>query len=374
MSSLEERLKQLRQSAAAAKTTVKASNATGSKVTGDLTASDNDEVADLLRRTKDELAVEQDKSVTVDDEDDIEAWLAQDSDGGEELQDHAVQSIEEETDKLTRAAEEALKGLQREGVLKEATNAVLQIDPKDRPVLSRTPSNASHSKGETGTVSLEEDLADAMAEDVGSIQASSEAATHTREEDVHAHSTGKIEDNNDELGRVSKELDQLTTRLAFLRSNSASLLSPPPSTSHNEGSTPASLSSAANDFAIDLPSAPNTKPIDIGGGDWKDKRGVQGRDLSSYEALVRLNATNLGMPKESSLSSKEQGESDNKEDDDQWCCICNEDAILSCLGCDDDLYCRKCWNEGHLSMDKEELQEHQTKWLAGHRRKKITAM
>jgi hypothetical protein len=36
---------------------------------------------------------------------------------------------------------------------------------------------------------------------------------------------------------------------------------------------------------------------------------------------------------------------------DTWCIICLDDANLKCLGCDGDLYCTKCWIEGHRSED-----------------------
>ncbi|XP_058060261.1 abscission/NoCut checkpoint regulator [Anopheles bellator] len=40
-----------------------------------------------------------------------------------------------------------------------------------------------------------------------------------------------------------------------------------------------------------------------------------------------------------------------------WCTICNEDAVLRCRGCDDDLYCRSCYKEFHYDEDP---QEHRT--------------
>ena len=36
------------------------------------------------------------------------------------------------------------------------------------------------------------------------------------------------------------------------------------------------------------------------------------------------------------------------DDMDGWCTVCLEDATLRCLGCDDDVYCTRCWKEMHL--------------------------
>lgn len=42
-----------------------------------------------------------------------------------------------------------------------------------------------------------------------------------------------------------------------------------------------------------------------------------------------------------------------------WCTICNEDAAIRCIGCDNDLFCKACFKEIHAN--DEEYREHRTK-------------
>ncbi|KAI1872245.1 uncharacterized protein JN550_003964 [Neoarthrinium moseri] len=43
---------------------------------------------------------------------------------------------------------------------------------------------------------------------------------------------------------------------------------------------------------------------------------------------------------------KRYGYSD--EDEKTWCTVCLEDGAVRCFGCDDDIYCARCWKEMHV--------------------------
>lgn len=60
-------------------------------------------------------------------------------------------------------------------------------------------------------------------------------------------------------------------------------------------------------------------------------------------------------PKPSTQAAAARRLSDSEDEDElPWCCICNHDATVRCHGCDGDLYCKRCFREGHDEYDRKD--------------------
>lgn len=108
---------------------------------------------------------------------------------------------------------------------------------------------------------------------------------------------------------------------------------------------------------LKLPTTPSTLPPP------QPSKGSETTDQDLEARFSKLGMNNsLGLPstptsqpssaKKPIIAAKLNSKSSNlpsytDEDIDSWCCICNEDGTVRCLGCDGDLYCQECWKDGH---------------------------
>lgn len=113
----------------------------------------------------------------------------------------------------------------------------------------------------------------------------------------------------------------------------------------------------SKDTALDLPDVP-TNLQDLPSSQSARAASADLDDITARMAALRAPSNtedDLSLP--SVPTSKPSGKPVNRltsktnytdEDMDGWCTVCLEDATLRCLGCDDDVYCTRCWREMHI--------------------------
>ncbi|KAL1603971.1 hypothetical protein SLS60_005563 [Paraconiothyrium brasiliense] len=145
---------------------------------------------------------------------------------------------------------------------------------------------------------------------------------------------------------------------------------------------PKAQDEAENNNELSLPSAPTSLPHD----DFDRTQAIEDALTARLAALSSPSPSqtdSLGLPSAPSFAPTKkpptiQSSFAKKIDDEieTWCIICNDDATLRCLGCDGDLYCRKCWMEGHRgeSAGFEERRHRAVEFVKGDKRRKEAAV
>ena len=115
-----------------------------------------------------------------------------------------------------------------------------------------------------------------------------------------------------------------------------------------------------SDAELSLPSAPSKLPEPAAAEPEASKRSLDFEsDIAARMAALKGlgSANELGLPSAPTFKPADKpvkGLMKKKyadEEIDSWCIICQDDATVKCIGCEGDLYCAKCWKEGHMGPD-----------------------
>ncbi|KAH8733029.1 hypothetical protein GQ44DRAFT_754537 [Phaeosphaeriaceae sp. PMI808] len=120
----------------------------------------------------------------------------------------------------------------------------------------------------------------------------------------------------------------------------------------DQKTSPGEISNQNEGDNLSLPSVPTELPED----DFERTQMIEDAFTARLAALSAPSPSHtdaLGLPSAPSFSPRKkppiQSSLQQRIDDEieTWCIICQDDATLKCIDCDNDLYCQNCWMEGH---------------------------
>ncbi|RFN46420.1 transcription factor [Fusarium flagelliforme] len=237
--------------------------------------------------------------------------------------------------------------------------------PAPKTVQPPKPSQASQPEKDTPKPSIEEDdesmfqtddqtleelLGDIAPEDTFSTEpddAEVKALLEQLADAIPKDEDETKDDSDDSDGeKMGKDVDEVIARFrdeAEVEAALAKTKSPEESDEGEETNTKegdVTLPEVPSDLA-DIPSSARAGSADID-------------DITARLAALRAPSPDLSLP--SVPTSKPSGKPVNRlttktnytdDDVENWCTVCLEDATLRCPGCDDDVYCTRCWYEMH---------------------------
>lgn len=220
-------------------------------------------------------------------------------------------------------------------LLDEAQGALPPTD--QQPALTPKGSTRDNAKGKStdGKEYLSKDL-DMSAFALDDEDGKADDAKHLRLEDESREAQEIVDKLMDEYNLETKKQPE------------PQAASPEPAEKHEEESR-----------GLSLPSAPSQLPEPPKPANESSRKSLDFEsDISARMAALRgLGATNeLGLPSAPTFKPIDKPvkgvmKKYTDEEIETWCTICQDDATVECLGCDGDLYCAKCWKEGHMGPD-----------------------
>ncbi|KAJ3326090.1 hypothetical protein HDU76_013022 [Blyttiomyces sp. JEL0837] len=220
------------------------------------------------------------------------------------------------------------------------------------------------------TVSVDDpEVADLLSQVVEEVRLEARTGYHSNDNDVSGIDGNDIDETTHEQviargginNAESYEVKQLEQRLLNLKIFNSELTGPAVGNESAGGSATGSVSDAKSNAPA--PSAGSVQRL-LNEETGKKSSSSSSKNRSKSPDAVKLLGAPPRVPSLSEFGGGKSGngvaggDGDDDYDDDDFCCICTEVATVRCPGCDDDLYCAKCFAQGHGGSEDPELQRH----------------